>query len=40
MPREKVQELAEAMRWAVGETPEPEESLVDAVRGLLERTRG
>ena len=36
----KVQELAEAMRWAVGELPEPDESLLRAVRGLLERGRG
>jgi len=37
----KVQELAEAMAWAIGgELPEPDEPLVDAVRELLERTRG
>ena len=36
-----VKELSEALRWAVGDDlPEPEEPLLNAMRGLLERTRG
>ena len=39
--KRKVRELAETMRWAVSEDlPKPDESLPEAVRGLLERTRG
>jgi len=37
----KAQELREAMRWATGgELPDPDESLLDGVRGLLDRARG
>lgn len=38
--KRNVRELSEGMRWAVGELPEPDESLIEAVMVVLERTRG